>query len=80
MMDEYLVLAPDGPRLCPTDAHYSCRGYGRRVILVMTGAEKRAAVSHLRHCADFTPDWPASFIFRCRNPTVFVDRFANPAG
>ena len=192
MMDEYLVLAPDGPRLCPDDAHYSCRGYGRReildrindglpperripqenlwfpepddptayderlrgaggidlflvatgasdghvafnpvgttlaartrvirlslatrrdnletfpgfasldevptlgvsvglgtiaeqsrrVILVMTGAEKRAAVSRLRRCADFTSDWPASFIFRCRNPAVFVDRLASPA-
>ena len=191
MMDEYLVLAPDGPRLCPADAHYSCRGYGRReildrindglppdrriplenlwfpepddpmayeerlrgaggidlflvatgasdghvafnpvgttlaartrviqlslatrrdnletfpgfasldevptlgvsvglgtiaeqsrrVILVMTGAEKRAAVSRLRRCADFTSDWPASFIFRSRNPTVFVDLLASP--
>ncbi len=192
MMDEYLVPAPGGPELCPADAHYSCRGYGRReilgrinqglppdrriplenlwfpepdepmayearlqaaggidlflvaagasdghvafnpvgttlatrtrviqlsaatrcdnletfpdfgaldevptlgvsvglgtiveqsrrVVLVMTGEEKRAAVSRLRRCADFTSDWPASFIYRCQNPTIFVDRFASPA-
>ena len=191
MMDEYIAPAPGGPELCPADAHYSCRGYGRReildrindglpperriplenlwfpepddpmayeerlrgaggidlflvaagasdghvafnpvgttlaartrvirlslatrrdnletfpgfasldevptlgvsvglgtiaeqsrrVILVMTGAEKRAAVFRLRRCADFTSDWPASFIFRCRNSTVFVDRLASP--
>jgi glucosamine-6-phosphate deaminase len=33
MMDEYLVTTPQGPQLCPSDAHYSCRGYGRREIL-----------------------------------------------
>jgi glucosamine-6-phosphate deaminase len=192
MMDEYLIPAPDGSRLCPAGAHYSCRGYGRReildrinddlppdrripqnnlwfpdpddpmayekrlevaggidlflvaagasdghvafnpvgttlaartrvlrlsaatrrdnletfpdfealdevptlgvsvglgtiveqsrrVVLVMTGAEKRAAVSRLRRCVDFTPDWPASFIYGCQNPAIFVDRFASPA-
>jgi glucosamine-6-phosphate deaminase len=51
----------------------------RRVTLVMTGVEKRAAVSRLRRCADFTPDWPASLIYRCQNPTILVDRFASPA-
>jgi glucosamine-6-phosphate deaminase len=150
MMDEYLVATPKGPRLCPADAHYSCRGYGRReildrindglsdghvafnpagttlaartrvirlspatrhdnlesfpgfasldevpklgvgvglgtivdqsrrVTLVMTGTNKRAAVSRLRHCSDFTSDWPVSFIYRCRNPRILVDRFASP--
>ena len=33
MMDEYLVAAPEGHQLCPAEAHYSCRGYGRREIL-----------------------------------------------
>jgi glucosamine-6-phosphate deaminase len=191
MMDEYLVATPKGHQLCPADAHYSCRGYGRReildrindglppdrripdqnlwfpepddamayeaqlraaggidlflvaagasdghvafnpvgttlaartrvirlstatrrdnletfpgfaslnevpelgvgvglgtivdqsrrVALVMTGTDKRAAVSRLRRCADFTSDWPASFIYRCRNPRILVDRFASP--
>ncbi len=192
MMDEYLVATPEGPELCPADAHYSCRGFGRReilerinhglprerripqenlwfpephdalayeerlqaaggidlflvaagtsdghvafnpagttlfdrtrviqistatrrdnletfpdfasldevpklgigvglgtiarqsrrVALVMTGADKRAAVLRLRRCADFTSDWPASFIYRCQNPVILVDRLASPA-
>jgi glucosamine-6-phosphate deaminase len=192
MMDEYLVATPEGPELCPADAHYSCRGFGRReilerinqdlprerripqenlwfpephdamayeeqlqaaggidlflvaagtsdghvafnpagttlsdptrviqlstatrrdnletfpdfesldevpklgigvglgtiarrsrrVALVMTGADKRAAALRLRRCADFTSDWPASFIYRCQNPVILVDRFASPA-
>jgi glucosamine-6-phosphate deaminase len=192
MMDEYLVATPRGNQLCPADAHYSCRGYGRReildrineglspgrqvpreslwypepgdpmayeerlraaggvdlflvasgksdghvafnsigttldeptrvirlsaatrrdnletfpefgslddlplfgvsvglgtiaeqsrrVVLVITGANKRGAVLRLRRCVDFTPDWPASFIYRCRNPMILLDRFASPA-
>ncbi len=51
----------------------------RRVVLVITGAEKRSAVLRLRRCTDFTPEWPASFIYRCQNPLVLVDRFASPA-
>jgi glucosamine-6-phosphate deaminase len=52
----------------------------RRVVLVMTGAEKHATVSRLHRCSGFTPDWPASFIYDCRNPAIFVDRLASPAG
>jgi glucosamine-6-phosphate deaminase len=50
----------------------------RRVVLVMTGTEKRDAALRLRRCSDFTPDWPASFIYRCRNPMILLDRFASP--
>jgi glucosamine-6-phosphate deaminase len=192
MMDEYLVSTPQGPDLCPAEAHYSCRGFGRRellerinrrlspgrripqenlwfpephapmayeerlqaaggidlflvaagrsdghvafnpagtrldertrvvrlsaatrrdnletfpsfasldevpelgvsvglgtiarlsrrVALVLTGADKRAAVLRLRRCHDFSSDWPASFIYRCKDPSILVDRFASPA-
>jgi glucosamine-6-phosphate deaminase len=191
MMDEYLVTTPHGHRLCPPDAHYSCRGYGRReildrinqglpperriphenlwypepenatayeerlraaggvdlflaasgtsdghvafnpigttlaeqtrviqlstatrrdnletfpgfgsldelpefgvsvglgtiveqsrrVVLVMSGTDKRGAAQRLGRCADFTPDWPASFIYRCRSPLILLDRLASP--
>jgi glucosamine-6-phosphate deaminase len=191
MMDEYLEATPEGHQLCPADAHYSCRGYGRReildrinhglppnrripreslwhpeprdpaayeerlraaggvdwflvasgasdghvafnpagttlaeptrvlrlsaatrrdnletfpdfgnlnevpefgvgvglstivdlsrrVVLVMTGANKREAVLRLRGCADFESDWPASFIYRCRSPMILLDRSASP--
>jgi glucosamine-6-phosphate deaminase len=50
----------------------------RRVVLVMTGTDKRGAVLRLRRCSDFTPDWPASFIYRCQNPMILLDRFASP--
>jgi len=50
----------------------------RRVVLVMTGTDKRDAVLRLRRCSDFTPDWPASFIYRCQNPMILLDRFASP--
>lgn len=50
----------------------------RRVVLVVTGSHKRGAVFRLRSCADFTPDWPASFIYRCHSPLILLDRFANP--
>jgi glucosamine-6-phosphate deaminase len=50
----------------------------RRVVLVMTGTDKRGAALRLRRCADFTPDWPASFIYRCENPVILLDRFASP--
>jgi glucosamine-6-phosphate deaminase len=191
MMDEYLVATPQGHRLCPGDAHYSCRGYGRReildpinsglsperripeenlwypepedamayeerlraaggfdlflaasgasdghvafnsigttlaertrvirletatrrdnletfpdfgsldelpefgvgvglgtiveqsrrVVLVMIGEGKRAAAHRLSRCTDFTPDWPASFIYRCRSPRILLDSAASP--
>jgi len=50
----------------------------RRVVLVVTGANKREAVLRLRGCADFTSDWPASFIYRCRSPMILLDRSASP--
>jgi len=32
MMDEFVEAAGGGWRLCPEDAHYSCRGFGEREI------------------------------------------------
>ena len=52
--------------------------HSRRVVLVMTGTGKRQAVLRLRRCADFTSAWPASFIYRCQNPMILLDRFASP--
>jgi glucosamine-6-phosphate deaminase len=52
--------------------------HSRRVVLVMIGANKRGAVLRLRDCADFTSDWPASFIYRCRSPLILLDGSASP--
>jgi glucosamine-6-phosphate deaminase len=48
----------------------------RQVILVIHGAHKQEAVRRLAECEDFTPDWPASIIFRCREPHIFLDEAA----
>jgi len=37
MMDEYLISGDGGLSLCPADAHYSCRGFGRAEILAELG-------------------------------------------
>ena len=50
----------------------------RQVILLVHGADKRDAVKRLAECSDFDAAWPASFIFRCRRPRIFLDREAMP--
>jgi glucosamine-6-phosphate deaminase len=50
--------------------------HSRRVALVIHGAHKREAVRRLLQCPDFTPDWPASVILRCRKPSVWLDHAA----
>ena len=50
----------------------------RQVILLVHGADKRDAVKRLAECSDFDAAWPASFIFRCRQPRIFLDREAMP--
>lgn len=52
--------------------------HSRRAVLVMTGTEKREAARRLDGCADFTPAWPASLIYRCRRPLILLDRQASP--
>jgi glucosamine-6-phosphate deaminase len=37
MMDEFLIPGDDGLVLCPEDAHYSCRKFGREEILAELG-------------------------------------------
>lgn len=50
------------------------RSLSRQVILLIHGADKRDAVKRLASCRDFDPQWPASFIFRCRQPQIVLDR------
>jgi len=51
-------------------------GLSRQVILVIHGAHKQAAVRRLAASKDFTPDWPASVIFRCQQPHLLLDEAA----
>jgi glucosamine-6-phosphate deaminase len=48
----------------------------RQVTLVIHGAHKQAAVRCLAASDDFTPDWPASIIFRCQAPRLLLNEAA----
>jgi len=48
----------------------------RRVVLLLHGAGKRAALKRLCSCRGFDPLWPASFIFECPNSLIFLDKEA----
>ena len=45
----------------------------RRVVLVIHGAHKREAVRQLLLLTDFSPKWPASVIYCCRQPQILID-------
>ncbi|MCE5327465.1 MAG: 6-phosphogluconolactonase [Planctomycetaceae bacterium] len=45
----------------------------REVVLVIHGAHKAPAVARLAACTDYTPDWPASLIFRAIGGRVLLD-------
>jgi glucosamine-6-phosphate deaminase len=51
-------------------------GLSRQVILVIHGSHKQAAVRRLTQYDDFTPDWPASVIYRCQQARVLLDEAA----
>ncbi len=42
----------------------------------MTGSAKVKAVSELERRRTFEPDWPATMIFECNSPAIFVDQAA----
>jgi glucosamine-6-phosphate deaminase len=49
----------------------------RAVTLIAHGDDKREAVRRLTAArGDFVPSWPASFIFRCRNACIMLDKTA----
>lgn len=54
------------------------RSLSRQVILQIHGAHKRDAVRRLDACRGFDPQWPASFIFRCLNALLVLDKEAVP--
>jgi glucosamine-6-phosphate deaminase len=50
--------------------------FSHRSIMVVTGAEKRAALKRLLSVPDFDPGWPASVIHSCRNASICSDEAA----
>jgi glucosamine-6-phosphate deaminase len=45
----------------------------KRVILVLTGSDKRYALKTIIGSREFTSVWPASVIYRCRNASIWLD-------
>ena len=56
------------------------RDLSRSVRLVLLGSGKRTAAGRVLAATDFEPDWPATFIHRCRDARVLIDEAARPDG
>jgi glucosamine-6-phosphate deaminase len=52
----------------------------RRVTLVMHGGGKRVTARRVLRASDFEPDWPATFIHRCRDARIWLDSAAHQGG
>ncbi len=50
--------------------------FSKRVCMVIHGAHKHQALQTLLRRHSFSPDWPASLIYECKNALVFVDQAA----
>jgi glucosamine-6-phosphate deaminase len=48
----------------------------RRVVLVLTGEEKRQAAERVLTATSYDPGWPATVIHECRNARILLDRTA----
>jgi glucosamine-6-phosphate deaminase len=56
------------------------RDLSRHVTLVVHGAGKRETARRLLAASDFEPEWPATFIHRCRGARIWLDIAAHPGG
>lgn len=48
----------------------------RHVVMVLIGEAKQQSAAHILAATDFDPAWPASFIHRCPDPRILLDRGA----
>jgi glucosamine-6-phosphate deaminase len=51
-------------------------GGSREVIMVICGAHKRDAYARVAAAESYEPDWPATVVVECKNPTLIADRAA----
>jgi glucosamine-6-phosphate deaminase len=56
------------------------RDLSRSVRLVLHGPGKRFAASRVLAATDFEPDWPATFIHRCPDARILIDKAVRPDG
>lgn len=52
----------------------------RAVRQILNGADKRESARRVLGTEDFDPDWPATFIHRCRDGQILLDEAARPGG
>jgi glucosamine-6-phosphate deaminase len=51
-------------------------GLSRHVAMVLVGEAKQASARRIVAASDFEPDWPATFIHRCPDARILLDRAA----
>lgn len=50
-----------------------------RAVLVAPGESKRTAVHRITAADEYDPDWPASVLVCCRNPSLYADMLSAPS-
>jgi glucosamine-6-phosphate deaminase len=48
----------------------------REVIMIVSGALKNKAFNRIVEASSYEPDWPATIVVECKNPTLIADRSA----
>lgn len=48
----------------------------REVIMIVTGELKNEAFARIVRASSYEPDWPATIVVECKNPTLIADRSA----
>lgn len=77
-----LVTFPDFESIDDVPTHGVSIGLGtirqlsRQVVLVLTGSDKAESFRRVSRAAAFDPDWPATFIHQCTNPSILTDAAA----
>lgn len=56
------------------------RDVSQRVRLIINGEGKGYAAHRALEADDFDPEWPATFIHRCRDAQIWLDEAAHPGG
>lgn len=81
-----MATFPDFPALDAVPTHGVSVGLGtivrrsRSVRLVIHGDGKRTAAARVLGAAGFDPAWPATFIHRCPDASIWLDAAAAPGG
>ena len=66
----------DVPRRGVTVGLGTIAGLSRNVGMVLIGETKQPSAQRILAATDFDPSWPATFIHRCPNPRILLDRAA----